>query len=135
MDTLKLMTVFVAVAEERSFAGGARKLAMSPPAVTRAIAALEAQLGVKLLERTTRAMQVTSVGEHYLHDSRRIIEEVSEANETAAGINAMPQGDLAVTAPVLFGNIGRATIYCFTVSVKKIFRETLYFSCLATLLI
>jgi len=105
MDTLKLMTVFVAVADEKGFAGGARKLGMSPPAVTRAIATLEARLGVKLLERTTRAIQVTSAGEHYLKDSRRIIEEVNEANETAAGINAAPKGTLAVTAPVLFGKL------------------------------
>ncbi|MBI1771660.1 MAG: LysR family transcriptional regulator, partial [Burkholderiales bacterium] len=54
MDKLHLMTVFVAVAEEEGFAAAARRLAMSPPAVTRAIAALEARLSVKLLNRSTR---------------------------------------------------------------------------------
>ncbi len=54
MDRLHLMTVFVAVAEEEGFAAGARRLQMSPPAVTRAVAALEERLGVKLLNRTTR---------------------------------------------------------------------------------
>lgn len=103
MDRLLLMTVFVAVAEEESFAGGGRRLSMSPPAVSRAIAALEDRLGVKLLERTTRHVRVTAVGQRYLEDARRIITECDEADEAAAGINAAPRGLLTVTAPVLFG--------------------------------
>lgn len=105
MDRLQLMTVFVAVAEEQSFAGGARRLNMSPPAVTRAIAALEDRLGVKLLTRTTRYVRVTDAGQRYLEDARRIISEVDEADEAAAGINAEPRGHLAITAPVLFGKL------------------------------
>lgn len=105
MDRLYLMTVFVAVAEERSFAAGARRLAMSPPAVTRAIASLEARLGVKLLTRTTRYVRVTDAGQRYLEDARRIILDVDEADESAAGINAQPRGSLAVTAPILFGRM------------------------------
>lgn len=105
MDKLNLMTVFVAVAEEESFAGGARRLGMSPPAVTRAIAALEESLGVKLLNRTTRYVRATDAGQRYLEDARRIIGEVEEANEAAAGVNAEPRGHLAVTAPVLFGKM------------------------------
>ena len=75
---------------------------MSPPAVTRAIAALEDRLGVKLLNRTVR---VTDAGNRYLDDARRIIGEMDEADEAAAGINAEPRGHLAVTAPVLFGRM------------------------------
>lgn len=105
MDRLHLMTVFVAVAEEESFAGGARRLGMSPPAVTRAIAALEDRLGVKLLNRTTRYVRVTDAGSRYLDDCRRIIHDTDEADEAAAGINAEPRGHLAVTAPVLFGKL------------------------------
>lgn len=105
MDRLHLMSVFVAVGEEESFAGGARRLSMSPPAVTRAIAALEARLGVKLLNRTTRFVRVTEAGQRYLDDARRIIAEVDTADEAAAGINAEPRGHLAVTAPVLFGKM------------------------------
>jgi DNA-binding transcriptional LysR family regulator len=105
MDRLHLMTVFVAVAEEESFAGGARRLGMSPPAVTRAIAALEERIGVKLLNRTTRYVRATEAGQRYLDDSRRIIAELDEADEAAAGINAEPRGHLAVTAPVLFGKL------------------------------
>lgn len=105
MDTLYLMTVFVAVAEAESFAGGARRLGMSPPAVTRAIATLENRLGVKLLKRTTRFVRATEAGQRYLNDARRIIAEVEEAGEAAAGINAEPRGHLAITAPVLFGRM------------------------------
>ena len=105
MDRLHLMTVFVAVAEEEGFAAGARRLHMSPPAVTRAVAALEARLGVKLLNRTTRYVRTTEAGQRYLEDARRILAAVDAADEAAAGINAEPRGHLAVTAPVLFGRM------------------------------
>jgi DNA-binding transcriptional LysR family regulator len=105
MDRLHLMTVFVAVAEEEGFAAGARRLQMSPPAVTRAVAALEERIGVKLLNRTTRYVRTTEAGERYLEDARRILAEVEAADEAAAGINATPRGHVAVTAPVLFGRM------------------------------
>ncbi|MGO1001290.1 LysR family transcriptional regulator [Lysobacter sp. CA196] len=105
MDRLHLMSVFVAVAEEQSFAGAARKLGLSPPAVTRAIAGLEQRLAVKLLNRTTRFVRATEAGQRYLDDARRILAEVDEADEAAAGINAEPRGHLAVTAPVQFGKL------------------------------
>jgi DNA-binding transcriptional LysR family regulator len=103
MDQLHLMTVFIAVAEEQGFAPAARRLNMSPPAVTRAIAALEDTLGIKLLSRTTRYVRITEAGARYLEDTRRILAAVEQANEAAIGINAEPKGHLTVTAPVLFG--------------------------------
>jgi DNA-binding transcriptional LysR family regulator len=105
MDKLHLMSVFVAVAEEESFAGGARRLALSPPAVTRCIASLETRLGVKLLDRTTRYVRVTEAGKRYLDDARRIIAEVAEADDAVVGINGEPKGHLTITAPVLFGGM------------------------------
>lgn len=105
MDRFYQMSVFVAVAETESFAGGARKLGMSPPAVTRAVAALEEELGVKLLNRTTRFVRATDAGQRYLEDARRILAEVQEADEVAAGINSEPRGHLTITAPVLFGKL------------------------------
>ena len=105
MARLEMMEIFVAVAEEQSFAGGARRLKLSAPAVTRAIAALEERLGVKLLTRTTRYVRVTDAGQRYLEDARRILHDANEADEAAAGINAEPRGHLAVTAPVLFGRM------------------------------
>ena len=105
MDRFHLMTVYVAVAEEEGFAAAARRLRMSPPAVTRAVAALEDQLGVKLLNRTTRFVRATDAGQRYLEDARRILGDVDAASEAVAGINAEPRGHLSVTAPVLFGRM------------------------------
>lgn len=103
MDRLHLMSVFVAVAEEQGFAAAARKLQMSPPAVTRAITALEEHVKVKLLNRTTRHVRATDAGQRYLEDARRILADADAADEAAAGINAEPRGHLTITAPVLFG--------------------------------
>jgi DNA-binding transcriptional LysR family regulator len=105
MDRLHSMSVFVAVAEEESFAAAARRLNMSPPAVTRTIAALETHLGVRLLTRTTRFVRATDAGQRYLESARRILAEADEADEAAAGVHAAPRGQLAVTAPVLFGSM------------------------------
>lgn len=105
MDRFHLMNVFAAVAEEESFAAGARRLGMSPPAVTRSISALEARLGVQLLTRTTRYVRATDAGLRYLESARRILAEVDEADEAAAGVHAAPRGQLAITAPVLFGSM------------------------------
>ncbi|MEH6824752.1 MAG: LysR family transcriptional regulator [Motiliproteus sp.] len=105
MDRFHQMQVFTAVAEEQGFAAAARRLKTSPPAVTRAIAALEQGLGVKLLNRTTRYVRVTEAGVRYLDDCRRILAEVDAADEAAVGINAEPRGHLAVTAPVMFGRL------------------------------
>lgn len=103
MDQIHLMQVFVAVGEEEGFAAAARRLDLSPAAVTRAIAALEERLGVKLLLRTTRHVRLTEAGQRYLDDTRSILASILEANEAAAGVNAAPRGNLTVTAPVLFG--------------------------------
>ncbi len=105
MDRLHLMTVFVAVAESQGFAAGARKLGLSPAAATRAVAALEERLGVRLLERSTRHVRVTEAGQRYLDDCRRLLAELDEADDAAAGLNAAPRGQLALTAPVLFGRM------------------------------
>lgn len=105
MDRFRQMQVFVAVAEEEGFAAAARRLQMSPPAVTRMVASLEDTLGVKLLNRTTRYVRVTEAGQRYLEDSRRILGELEAADDAAAGINAAPRGHLTITAPVMFGRL------------------------------
>lgn len=97
------MRVFVAVAEEQGFAAAARRMQLSPPSVTRAISTLEADLGVQLMNRTTRSVRLTEPGRRYLEDARQILSAVQAADEGAAGINSAPRGHLAVTAPVLFG--------------------------------
>lgn len=105
MDRLHLMTVFVAVAEEEGFAGAARRLGMSPPTVTRAIAALEEHLGVKLFTRTTRFVRVSEAGQRYLDDARRVIAYADAADQAAQEANTEPRGNISVTASVLFGRM------------------------------
>ncbi len=65
--------------ETQSLAAVARRLALSPPVVTRAIGALEQQLGVKLLHRTTRIVRLTDAGARYLLDCKRLLSELDEA--------------------------------------------------------
>lgn len=105
MDQIQVMNIFVAVAEEQGFAAASRRLNLSPPKVTRAIASLENKLGVKLFNRTTRYVRVTDAGYRYFNDVKRILNDLEMANEAAQGINATPQGLISVTAPVLFGQL------------------------------
>jgi DNA-binding transcriptional LysR family regulator len=105
VDKFIQMQVFVAVAETEGFTSGARRLNISPPVATRAISDLEARLGVKLLTRTTRYVRVTDAGRRYLDDSKRILDELADADESAVGINGEPSGEIAITAPGLFGRL------------------------------
>ena len=99
------MRVFVRIAETGGFAEAARQLHMSPPAVTRAVAALEDAIGARLLIRTTRSVKLTEAGRRYVEDCRRILAAIEEAEAAAAGSYAAPTGMLTVTSSVLFGQI------------------------------
>jgi len=105
MDRLQAMTTFVAVVDSGGFASAARKLSLSPPVVTRAVAELEERLGLRLLTRTTRVVRVTDAGARFAEDCRRILAEIDEAETAAAGTHAAPRGTLTLTAPVLFGQL------------------------------
>jgi len=105
MDRFHEMQVFLAVADEEGFAAAARRLNTSPPSVTRAIAAMEQRIGTQLLSRTTRSLHLTEAGQRYLQDCRRILAELDEAEEAAAGSYSIPCGQLNVTAPMLFGEL------------------------------
>jgi DNA-binding transcriptional LysR family regulator len=105
MDRLETMRVFIAVAEAQGFAAAARQLGLSPPAVTRAVSELEERLGTLLLHRTTRIVRLTDAGTRYLADCKRILGEIDEAEASAAGAHAEPRGQLAVTAPAMFGRL------------------------------
>ncbi|MGY4495393.1 LysR family transcriptional regulator [Pseudomonas sp. TE3610] len=97
------MKVLLAVVEAESFAAGARVVGMSPPSVTRVIAGLEARLGTLLLARSTRSLRLTEAGRRYVEDCKRILLELEEAEELAAGGTLRARGNLTVTAPVMFG--------------------------------
>lgn len=103
MDKLDTMRVFIEVAKYKSFAVAAEKLAMSAPATTRSIAALEQRLGAKLFNRTTRHVRLTESGARFLQDAKRIIEDVADAEAAVTGVYAKPSGKLTITAPILFG--------------------------------
>src|SRR5882724_10706700 len=105
MDRLDAMQAFVAVADLQGFAPAARKLGLSPSAVTRLVAALEDRLGARLLQRTTRKVALTDVGARYLERVRRILSDVEEAEGSAEGEQTRPGGRLVVSAPVGFGRL------------------------------
>jgi DNA-binding transcriptional LysR family regulator len=103
MDKLHLINVFVAVVDSGSFSGAARRLGLSPPAVTRAISELENQLKVQLLTRTTRVVRVTDSGARYAQDCKRIVAELTDAEDALSGSHTEFDGTVVVTAPALFG--------------------------------
>ena len=105
MDRIEAMQAFVAVAEFHGFAPAARKLKLSPSAVTRLIAALEQRLNARLLQRTTRSVALTDVGTRYLERAKRILADIDEAERAAEGERMRPAGRLVVSAPVGFGRL------------------------------
>lgn len=105
MDKFQEVSLFLAVAEARSFAAAGRRLGLSASTVTRAVAALEARLGILLLVRTTRHVRLTDAGEQFAHDCRAVLDSLAQAEEAAAGGRVQPRGELSVTAPALFGEL------------------------------
>ncbi|MFO7692015.1 MAG: LysR substrate-binding domain-containing protein, partial [Vicinamibacterales bacterium] len=103
MDQLLAMKVFTRVAERGSFAQAADGLDISRAAASAHVAALEKHLGVRLLNRTTRRVALTAEGADFLRRSRRILDEVQDAEETLRGSRSKPQGLLRVDVPVVFG--------------------------------
>lgn len=106
MDKLRALQTFAAIVDRGSLTAAAQALGSSLPATVRTLAALEASLGVRLLNRTTRRLSLTDDGRLYLEHTRRVLAELEEA-ERALGTReqAEPSGTLTVTAPVLFGQL------------------------------
>lgn len=94
---------FAAVAETLSFTRAAARLGISTAQVSRRVSALEARLGVKLLQRTTRSVSMTEQGETYYAHIRRVLDGLAEAERAVTQANAAPAGRLSLTAPVTFG--------------------------------
>jgi DNA-binding transcriptional LysR family regulator len=105
VDRFDAMQAFVAVADLRGFAPAARKLGLSPSAVTRLVAALEDRLGARLLQRTTRSVTLTDIGARYLERVRRVLADVEEAEGSASAERTRPSGRLVVSAPIGFGRL------------------------------
>src|SRR6266481_2416923 len=101
MDRLDEFAIFIRIVEEGSLVGAARKLRRSPPAVTRALAALEERLGLRLVDRTTRRMMPTEAGRSLAERARAVLGDYEAATQ---GLSDAPvRGVLRITAPVQFG--------------------------------
>ncbi len=96
MDLLQSMRVFQCVADEGGFAAAARKMDLAPAVVTRLIQDLEHSLGVRLLQRTTRKISLTTAGEGYLSRLRPILSEIEEATDQARAHSSEISGNLRV---------------------------------------
>ncbi|MBP6902411.1 MAG: LysR family transcriptional regulator [Burkholderiaceae bacterium] len=99
MDLIRAMRVFCRVADEGSFAAASRSLDLAPAVVTRVVAELEEHLGARLMNRTTRRLALTEVGEDYLARSRQILADVDDAEALAQSSTAEPRGHLRVLCP------------------------------------
>ena len=105
MDRLDAMTVFLAVVDEGSLSAAGRRLAMPLATVSRKLGELEGHLGARLLNRSTRRLELTEPGRGYEQACRRILDEVDGAERAVAGEYDAPRGELAVTAPIVFGRL------------------------------
>lgn len=103
VDRLTSIAVFVAAVDEGSLAAAARRHRITPAMAGRHIDALEAALKSRLLQRTTRRLQLTEAGRAYYQRCRRVLEELEEAQREAGELAAGPRGTLRIAAPVTFG--------------------------------
>lgn len=105
MTMIGAIPVFVTVVECGSFAAAARRLDVSKSAVSKRITQLEADLGARLLHRTTRKLSLTEAGENYLVHAQEALSAARNAEDAVAQLQQAPQGLLRVNAPMSFGRL------------------------------
>ena len=105
MDRFEAMSMFLAVVDEGSFSAAGRARRVPVATLARKVSELEKLVGARLLIRTTRKLTLTDAGSGYVASARRIVEEVEEAERTAAGEFIMPKGELVVSASMTFGRL------------------------------
>jgi DNA-binding transcriptional LysR family regulator len=110
MTDLNDVVVFARVAHERSFTNAARALGMPKSTVSERVARLEAKLGVRLLERTTRSLRLTPSGTAYFARVSRIVQDLDEAEAAVTAAHNMPRGLLRVGSPLLFAQVFLADV-------------------------
>lgn len=103
IDAFSDLAFFVLLVKRGSLAGAAQQLGVTPSAASKRLAALEARLGVRLLNRTTRRLSVTPEGESYLAQGGRILAELEELEQGLGGSRVAPRGLLRVNATLGFG--------------------------------
>ncbi|WP_019682361.1 LysR family transcriptional regulator, partial [Pseudomonas aeruginosa] len=102
MDKLNALAMFVATAETGSFSRGAERLGKTPSALTKAVAHLEAELGARLFERTTRSLALTEAGQIYLEAARQSLETLRTAGQEIELLESELRGELRLAAPPSF---------------------------------
>lgn len=110
MSQLEDMRLFVNVLERNSFTAAANALGLSKQFVSRRLTALEARLGVRLLNRSTRKLSATSLGQAYYERAVRILEDVDEAESLVSEQRSSPRGTLRLSAPMSFGTLHLSTL-------------------------
>ncbi len=105
MDRLSNIISFVTVAETKSFAETARRLNLANSVVSKRIKDLEDYLGVRLLQRSTRSVNLTDAGYRYFDHARRLIDELAEVEEQLRFQNENPVGEIKISAPMTFSNM------------------------------
>ncbi|WP_224371847.1 LysR family transcriptional regulator [Hyalangium versicolor] len=105
MDRLTSMSVFVAAVEEGSLIAAARRHGLSASMAGKHVAAIESEMNVRLMQRSTRSLVLTEAGRAYYARSKRILEEYEEARREAADTQGTVRGVLRVTAPVTYGTM------------------------------
>ena len=103
-DALQEITVFARVVSTGSLSAAARDLGLSPALVSRRLSGLEARLGVRLINRTTRSLHMTDEGAAYYETCTRVLAEIEEADAAVSAGRAEPRGILRVALPASFGN-------------------------------
>lgn len=103
MDRLECDRVLVAVLDVGSFAGAAQRLGISSGQASKLVARLEAELGVQLIKRTTRALAPTELGKAYAERVRQLLEELDALDAAVRSASGAPAGRLRLTAPMSFG--------------------------------
>ncbi|MCG8690135.1 MAG: LysR family transcriptional regulator [Minwuiales bacterium] len=103
MENLAGMAVFAAVVEARSFSSAAVRLALSKSAVSKQVSRLEDRLGARLLNRTTRRLSLTEVGETFYRHCVRVLEEAEAAEQAVTHLHEEPRGRIKINAPMSFG--------------------------------
>lgn len=105
MDRFAAMRALVRVIDAGSFSDAARHLRIGQPAISKAISQLEAELGVRLISRTTRGLAPTDAGQRFYERAVRAIEEADEAESAARGVGSSLTGRLRVSMAVTFGRL------------------------------
>lgn len=109
-DLASSLEFFVLLARHRNLSTVARQLDLTPPVATKRLAQLEARLGVRLVNRTTRSISLTPEGETYLHYATRILADVREMEEVVSSSGSVPKGLLRINATLGFGRTAIAPI-------------------------